>query len=139
VDVPVQGPRHCLRLGVQDAVGAERDGELGCCRNSRGLGLVLSSHTIGVVALPRCRHFQAPWALIVPGLPVKYPGGEVSLEVSLSSLPDIDMTADTNGTVALSLPFDFSFYVTPAGASQPVQAFAVSVDANMRCVGCSVM
>ena len=65
----------------------------------------------------------------MPGLPIKYPNGLVSLQASLPQLPEfiINTTAVTS-----SFTFDFYFYVTPAGSSTPVEAFDVSVVAGLQ-------
>jgi hypothetical protein len=66
--------------------------------------------------------------VIVPGLPVKYPNGLVSLVATVSTLPTVVISP---AGVHATLPLDFAFSVVPEGSSTPVSAFDVSVVANV--------
>jgi len=65
---------------------------------------------------------------IVPGFPTKYPGGTVSIALSIIDLPVLTMTP---AGITTQWPFQFSFLVVPAGQTTPVPAFEFVADATM--------
>ncbi len=64
----------------------------------------------------------------MPGLPAKYPGGAVSIEVSIGEVPALIID-----TVSISTqwPLQFAFSVVPEGGSEPVMAFEFVANSNL--------
>ena len=74
---------------------------------------------------------QNAYSLIVPGLPTKYPGGAVSIDLGLGQLPTIDINPVAEGGISLVFPIAFDFNVAPEGSNASVTGFSFTAASNL--------